>query len=39
MYILYEKELYYLYIDFAATDKNILLLLKLQVYILVIIIQ
>lgn len=39
MYILYEKELYYLYIDFAATDKNILLLLKLQVYILVIVIQ
>lgn len=38
MYILYEKELYYLYIDLAATKKNILLLLKL-VYILVIIIQ
>lgn len=38
MYILYEKELYYLYIDLAATNKNILLLLKLQAYILFIII-
>lgn len=29
MYILYEKELYYLYIDFAATGRYIFLLLEL----------